>query len=188
MSMIRPQARTTPIVNSARQMRIFATGMLIAMAALFLIARALVDAHPAMGFVQAFAEAAMVGGLADWFAVTALFRHPLGLPIPHTAIIPRNKDRIGDTLAMFLRDNFLIPVVVARRMQKLDVAAAAGRLLSHPSGGDGRLRRGASRLVANSCSARMPIESKLGGSDFSGSRRSLPVRPSSSESGVRKSV
>ncbi len=59
--------------------------------------------------VRAFAEAAMVGGLADWFAVTALFRHPLGLPIPHTAIIPRNKDRIGDTLAAFLRDNFLTP-------------------------------------------------------------------------------
>jgi uncharacterized membrane-anchored protein YjiN (DUF445 family) len=51
------------------------------------------------GFVKAFAEAAMVGGLADWFAVTALFRHPLGLPIPHTAIIPRNKDRIGEALA-----------------------------------------------------------------------------------------
>jgi len=149
MNMIRPQARTTPMVNSARQMHVFATGMLIAMAALFLIARAFVEVHPAMGFVQAFAEAAMVGGLADWFAVTALFRHPLGLPIPHTAIIPRNKDRIGDTLATFLRDNFLIPVVVARRMQKLDVAAAAGRLLSHPSGGDGRLRKGASRLVAD---------------------------------------
>ena len=51
----------------------------------------------------------MVGGMADWFAVTALFRHPLGLPIPHTAIVPRNKDRIGDQLAQFLRDNFLIP-------------------------------------------------------------------------------
>lgn len=149
MNMIRPQTRTMPMVNSARQMRVFATGMLIAMAALFLIARAFVEVHPAMGFVQAFAEAAMVGGLADWFAVTALFRHPLGLPIPHTAIIPRNKDRIGDTLATFLRDNFLIPVVVARRMQKLDVAAAAGRLLSHPSGSDGRLRKGASRLVAD---------------------------------------
>ena len=76
----------------------------------------------------------MVGGLADWFAVTALFRHPLGLPIPHTAIIPRNKDRIGDQLAQFLRDNFLIPVVVARRMRRIDVAGAAGRWLANPTG------------------------------------------------------
>ena len=84
---------------------------------------------PALGYVKAFAEAAMVGGLADWFAVTALFRHPLGLPIPHTAIIPRNKDRIGEALANFLKENFLIPSVVARRMQNIDVAGATGRFL-----------------------------------------------------------
>ncbi|HWU73557.1 MAG TPA: DUF445 family protein, partial [Sphingomonas sp.] len=105
-----------------RRMRLVATALLVAMAALYLIAREVGDRHPAWGFVRAFAEAAMVGGLADWFAVTALFRHPLGLPIPHTAIVPRNKDRIGDTLAQFLRDNFLIPRVVARRMQGVDVA------------------------------------------------------------------
>src|SRR3546814_21101431 len=75
----------------------------------------------------------MVGGRADWCAVTALFRHPLGLPIPHTAIIPRNKDRIGDTLALFLRDNFLTPTVVARRMYRLDIASAAGRFLASPA-------------------------------------------------------
>lgn len=149
--MLRPRL---PLILSAqshpaRQMRIVATGMLIVMAVLFIAARATVHLHPAIGFVQAFAEAAMVGGLADWFAVTALFRHPLGLPIPHTAIIPRNKDRIGDTLALFLRDNFLTPAVVARRMRRLDVAAAAGRFLASPSDGDGRLREGASRLLAD---------------------------------------
>jgi uncharacterized membrane-anchored protein YjiN (DUF445 family) len=132
-----------------RRMRWIATGLLILMAAIFLTARALDHVHPAVGFVRAFAEAAMVGGLADWFAVTALFRHPMGLPIPHTAIIPRNKDRIGDTLALFLRDNFLTPAVVARRMRGMDVAAAAGRFLASPSEGDGRLREGASRLVAD---------------------------------------
>ncbi len=133
-----------------RRMRLVATTLLVAMAALFLVARALGGDHPAWGFVRAFAEAAMVGGLADWFAVTALFRHPLGLPIPHTAIVPRNKDRIGDTLAQFLRDNFLIPHVVARRMQRLDVAGAAGRWLASPGGAtEGRLRRGASRLAAD---------------------------------------
>ena len=135
--------------HPVRRMQLVATGMLLAMAALFIIARSTAHLHPIIGFIQAFAEAAMVGGLADWFAVTALFRHPLGLPIPHTAIIPRNKDRIGDTLALFLRDNFLTPAVVARRMQRLDVAGAVGRYLASPSGGDGRLREGASRLAAD---------------------------------------
>ncbi|MGN6124394.1 MAG: DUF445 domain-containing protein [Sphingomonas oligoaromativorans] len=133
-------------------MRRVAGGLLLAMAALYLGARALEPHHPALGYVRAFAEAAMVGGLADWFAVTALFRHPLGLPIPHTAIIPRNKDRIGDSLAAFLRQNFLIPSVVARRMRRLDLAGAAGRFLAAPGARAeeaSRLRIGASRLIAD---------------------------------------
>ena len=133
-------------------MRRFATALLVAMAALYVVARTSEHRHPAIGFVRAFAEAAMVGGLADWFAVTALFRHPLGLPIPHTAIIPTNKDRIGDALAAFLRGNFLVPQVVARRMRRLDVAGAAGRFLIAPgrdAGDRGRLRAGASRLIAD---------------------------------------
>src|SRR3546814_5550563 len=104
--------------------------------------------HPVWGFLRAFAEAAMVGGLADWFAVTALFRHPLGLPIPHTAIIPRNKDRIGDSLATFLQSNFLTPSVVMQRLESVDVAGALGRWLKSPSAGDGRLRRGLSSLTS----------------------------------------
>jgi len=102
-------------------MKVVATGLLVVMAGVFVAARALEPQYPWVGYVKAFAEAAMVGGLADWFAVTALFRHPLGLPIPHTAIIPRNKDRIGEALANFLKENFLIPSVVARRMQNIDV-------------------------------------------------------------------
>jgi uncharacterized membrane-anchored protein YjiN (DUF445 family) len=78
-----------------------------------------------------------------------LFRHPLGLPIPHTAIIPRNKDRIGETLASFLRENFLIPAVVGRRMRNIDVAGAAGRFLQTPAGEGDRIRAGASRLIAD---------------------------------------
>ena len=103
----------------------------------------------ARAWVMAFAEAAMVGGLADWFAVTALFRHPLGLPIPHTAIIPRNKDRIGQALATFLKENFLIAPVVARRMRGIDLAGAAGRFLKTPEGEGTRIRHGASRLIAD---------------------------------------
>lgn len=141
--------RSDPVAPGLRRMRWVATGMLVAMAAVFLAARAIGDAYPWVGFVRAFAEAAMVGGLADWFAVTALFRHPLGLPIPHTAIIPRNKDRIAGTLASFLRDNFLTPVVVARRMRRVDVAGAAGRWLANPKPAGGRLGTGASRLAAD---------------------------------------
>lgn len=130
-------------------MRLVATGLLIAMAATFLTARHFAPVHPAIGFVRAFAEAAMVGGLADWFAVTALFRHPLHLPIPHTAIIPRNKDRIAATLAAFLRDNFLTAHVVARRMRGVDVARAAGRWLANPPEANGRIGTGAARLAAD---------------------------------------
>jgi len=127
-------------------MRIVATSLLVAMAALYALSRSLEARAPAWGFVRAFAEAAMVGGLADWFAVTALFRHPLGLPVPHTAIIPRNKDRIGDNLALFLRANFLLPAVVARRMGRLDVAGAIGRVLASPPR-EGALRAGAGKLA-----------------------------------------
>jgi uncharacterized membrane-anchored protein YjiN (DUF445 family) len=134
--------------SGLRRMRTLATLMLVAMAGVFLAANAFDETWPALGYVKAFAEAAMVGGLADWFAVTALFRHPLGLPIPHTAIIPRNKDRIGETLAAFLRENFLIPSVVARRMRSVDVAGAIGRFLANPAP-EGRMREGASRLLAD---------------------------------------
>jgi uncharacterized membrane-anchored protein YjiN (DUF445 family) len=151
----------TPNGRGARTMRIVATGLLVLMAAVFLAARHLESVHPAWGFIRAFAEAAMVGGLADWFAVTALFRHPLGIPIPHTAIIPRNKDRIGDTLASFLKDNFLIPGVVARRMRQVDVAGAAGRFLANPSESEGRTREAASRIVADLMEALDP--ERLGG-------------------------
>ena len=131
------------------RMRLVATALLVLMAAIFLVSRTMVDRHAGWGFVQAFSEAAMVGGLADWFAVTALFRHPLGLPMPHTAIVPRNKDRIGDTLAQFLRDNFLVPTVIARRMRRLDVAGAIAHWLTDPAeGAGGRFRQGASKLVA----------------------------------------
>lgn len=139
--------------DRARRMRWTATGLLAAMAIVFFTTHGLVGDHPAWGYVNAFAEAAMVGGLADWFAVTALFRHPLGLPIPHTAIIPTNKDRIADTMAVFLRENFLTPTVVARRMAGMNVARAVGEYLSAPPGEGGsdtraRITGGAAGLLA----------------------------------------
>lgn len=138
--------RFNPAQGGARGMRVMATGLLIVMAGIFILARSQEGAHPVWGFVRAFAEAAMVGGLADWFAVTALFRHPLGLPIPHTAIIPRNKDRIGHSLANFLQNNFLTASVVSRRLDSVDIAGALGRWLANPSP-DGRLGRGFAKLT-----------------------------------------
>jgi uncharacterized membrane-anchored protein YjiN (DUF445 family) len=155
-------------------MRTIATGLLVFMAASFLCARELSTLwpHPAWGFVVAFTEAAMVGGLADWFAVTALFRHPLGLPIPHTAIIPENKDRIADTMAVFLRTNFLTPAVVARRIQNVNLAAAAGNVLVEQRHGDrSRLREGAANLVADMLQSL--DEEQMGGLVKTGLRKQL---------------
>src|SRR5579863_3461090 len=117
--------------DRARRMRAVATGLLLAMATVFALSRHLVGttsgwSRETWSWLRAFSEAALVGGLADWFAVTALFRHPLGLPIPHTAIIPANKDRIADTMAGFLRAHFLTPQVVSRRLRGTTLAAAAG--------------------------------------------------------------
>jgi uncharacterized membrane-anchored protein YjiN (DUF445 family) len=145
-----PPHRTAQPLDRARTMRRTATGLLLTMAAAFVALQLAKGTHPAWGYAIAFTEAAMVGGLADWFAVTALFRRPLGLPIPHTAIIPTNKDRIADTMAVFLRDNFLTPQVVARRLTGFNVAASAGSFLADPDrSGQSRLRAGAANLLAD---------------------------------------
>jgi uncharacterized membrane-anchored protein YjiN (DUF445 family) len=115
---------------SPHRIRRLATGLLVAMTFVFVAASAWQGAHPALGYVRAFAEAAMIGALADWFAVVALFRHPLGVPIPHTAVIPRNKDRIGDGLARFVQEHFLAPEVVGERLAAADVAGALARWMA----------------------------------------------------------
>lgn len=111
-------------------MRRIASGLLLLMALVFVIARLLHDRHPAVAFVGAFAEAAMVGAIADWFAVTALFRHPLGIPIPHTAIIPSNKERIGENLGNFLEHNFMSYEVVHGELERIDFAGSAAHWLN----------------------------------------------------------
>ena len=146
------------------------------MAGVFLTARQFQSLHPAWGFVLAFSEAAMIGGLADWFAVTALFRHPLGIPIPHTAIIPENKDRIAETMASFLQENFLIPPVVARRLRGMNLAGAVGTFLADPrraeqGSGGVRLRAGAANLIGDMLQSLDPEQ--LGGLVKSGLRAQL---------------
>jgi uncharacterized membrane-anchored protein YjiN (DUF445 family) len=120
-----------------RRMKAVATGLLVVVAVIYLIALANEDGGPAwVGYVRATAEAAMVGALADWFAVTALFRHPLGLPIPHTAIIPHRKDQIGRSLGEFVQGNFLTPELLTERMAAVHVGQRLGRWLAVPANAD----------------------------------------------------
>ncbi len=158
--------------DELRKMRRIATALLAVMAVLFVVGIHLErTVHHHWAFLVAFAEAGMVGGLADWFAVTALFRHPLGIPIPHTAIIPTNKERLGRTLASFLRSNFLRTGIVARKVRSMDVAGAMGRFLSQPTGGEGRMRMGASRLMGDIIAAL--DDERLGGIAKSAVRQQL---------------
>lgn len=111
-------------------MKAIALSFLVGAAIVYLIARANEDGREWVGYVRAAAEAAMVGALADWFAVTALFRHPLRIPIPHTAIIPRRKDQIGRSLGEFVEGNFLTAEVLTDRLHHARVGARLGGWLS----------------------------------------------------------
>jgi uncharacterized membrane-anchored protein YjiN (DUF445 family) len=116
-------------MRDLRRMRTFATLLLVLMAAIYLAMRR-APAHWAWApYLSAFAEAGMVGACADWFAVVALFRRPLGLPIPHTAVIPENKRRIGAAMGRFITNNFLSPRVAMARLASVDFAGLAARWL-----------------------------------------------------------
>ena len=113
-------------------MKRVATAMLVAVALLYVLARLYESQYPWVGYIRAFAEAAMVGGIADWFAVTALFRHPLGIPIPHTAIVASRKDRIGTALGNFVQRNFLTREVVASKLAGMKLGDRAAAWLARP--------------------------------------------------------
>lgn len=116
----------------ARQRRL-AGGLLLFMAMVYVGARLVPEAPFWLQLVRAASEAALVGGLADWFAVTALFRHPFGIPIPHTAIIPRNQARIGVALGRFVERHFLEPDLLAQKLRSLDLASRLGQWLAQPA-------------------------------------------------------
>ncbi|MEX0161150.1 MULTISPECIES: DUF445 domain-containing protein [unclassified Microbacterium] len=120
-------------LRALRRMKAVALGALIFMAVVFVFAFAFQERQPWLGYVRAAAEGGMVGALADWFAVTALFRRPLGLPIPHTAIIPNRKDEIGRTLGEFVETNFLEASVVRTKLASTATAKRAGEWLSEPA-------------------------------------------------------
>ncbi len=148
-----------------RRHRRFATGLLVLMAILTLASYALPEGWPAE-LLQASAKAGFVGGIADWFAVTALFRHPLGIPIPHTAIIPNQKERLGRALGRFVAGHVFTEAEIARTLERLDIAGIVQKFLADPASTrpaaealaalmprllasieDGRARRVAGRII-----------------------------------------
>ena len=149
----RPQKLAAPPIQDealkrARLVRMqrFALLLLVCAAVVFVVALFLERSHSWawLGYVRAAAEASLVGGVADWFAVTALFRHPLGIPIPHTAIVPARKDRIGRALGNFVQQNFLDRAVVAYKLSSLRLGDRAAQWLSEPANA-----RSVTRVVAH---------------------------------------
>jgi uncharacterized membrane-anchored protein YjiN (DUF445 family) len=113
-----------------RRMQAVAGGLLLFAAVVYLVTQ---DRDGFWGYVNAGAEASMVGAIADWFAVTALFRHPLGLPIPHTALVPRKKDEFGKSLEEFFSENFLNEDVIRERLTAADISRRIGVWLTEPA-------------------------------------------------------
>ncbi|WP_247647268.1 DUF445 domain-containing protein [Arthrobacter sp. E3] len=129
-----------------RWMKRFALSLLLFMAVVFCVAFALEPQYPWLAYVRAAAEGGMVGALADWFAVTALFKHPMGIKIPHTAIIPNRKDEIGVSLADFVENNFLSEAVVAEKLATTEIAQKIGAWLAKPASAQRVAKEGAAAL------------------------------------------
>lgn len=135
-------ARMTVLgTTKLRRAQIAATGILLACAATLVASRLLVPYWPALAYVAAFSEAAVIGGLADWYAVVAIFRRPLGLPLPHTAIVVQERDRIADRLGDFIQENFLGDEVIERRLREIDFVETAQSWLRDPVNADHVARR-----------------------------------------------
>ncbi|RWP62633.1 DUF445 domain-containing protein [Mesorhizobium sp.] len=120
-------------LSALRRTKFVATAALALCVLIFAVAKSFEGHYPWLGFVAAFAEAATIGGLADWYAVVALFRRPLGLPIPHTAIIPENQNRIADNLGRFIEVNFLAPEPVREKLAEVDFSALVADWLADPN-------------------------------------------------------
>ena len=121
-----------PRVAALRRMRLVATLLLVSMTVVFIATTAIRLDWPWVPYLRAFSEAAMVGACADWFAIVALFRRPFGLPIPHTGIVPSNKDRIAKALGRFITNNFLAATVLNDRLARIDVVGLVAHWLGNP--------------------------------------------------------
>jgi uncharacterized membrane-anchored protein YjiN (DUF445 family) len=141
-----------------RRMKAIALGLLIALTIVFAVSFALQQQFSWLQYVRSAAEGGMVGALADWFAVTALFRHPFGLKIPHTAIIPSRKDEIGASLGQFVEENFLSEDVIRVKLQSVDIATILGSWLAQP--------RNATRVAAECSNALRGVATMLDDDDM----------------------
>lgn len=152
-------------IAALRRTKFAAAMALLGCVALFATAKMLEPSYPAVGLVAAFAEAATIGGLADWYAVVALFRRPLGLPIPHTAIIPANQHRIADNLGRFIEVNFLAPGPVREKLRQVDFAALVADWLA-----DEKRAAGLSRFVGRLVPQMLAAVEQSGLREFVGRR------------------
>jgi len=135
-------------LRDLRRMRFLATALLVLMSAIFVATSVTNLPWPWLPYLRAFAEAGMIGACADWFAVVALFRHPFGLPIPHTAIVPRNKERIGGAIGRFISNNFLSPSVLTAKIREIDTVGWLSAWLSNPANPNRIARQVATSLPA----------------------------------------
>lgn len=139
-------------IEALRRTKFLATATLALCLFVFIATKYLEASYPWIGFISAMAEAATIGGLADWYAVVALFKRPLGLPIPHTAIIPENQNRIADNLGRFIEQNFLAPAPVEEKIKEVDFASLVADWLSDPKRSEG-LSQFVTRLVPQTLQA-----------------------------------
>lgn len=149
--------------RTLRNHKAFVTGLLVVAAIIFLwcswYASQPGETPGWVGYVRAAAEAGMIGGLADWFAVTALFRHPMGIKIPHTAIIPRKKDQLGGALSSFVGENFLNSELITEKVGKAHIPERAGQWLAEPENAE-KVSREVGKLTANAIGALDPKDAE----------------------------
>jgi uncharacterized membrane-anchored protein YjiN (DUF445 family) len=168
-------------LSALRRIKFIAAATLAVCVLVFALAKSFQGSYPWLGFIAAFAEAATIGGLADWYAVVALFRRPLGLPIPHTAIIPENQTRIADNLGRFIEANFLAPEPVREKLADVDFAALVADWLA-----DGERAAGLSRFVVRLVPRTLAAVEQSGLRDFVTSRmleqiEKVPLAPLAAE-------
>jgi uncharacterized membrane-anchored protein YjiN (DUF445 family) len=154
-----------------------ATGLLVVMAIAFVLVTVITHGRGWTGYLQAGIEASLVGGLADWFAVTALFRHPLGVPIPHTAVIPNRKDYFGQMLGEFVQQNFLSPDVISERVRSAHLGARAAEWLSDPDKAQTIAENAGDLLVGLADLVRDEDVHQLLGEELRRAAESVPVAP-----------
>lgn len=165
LARVRFDADAQAKLSALRRTKFIAAAALALCILVFALAKSFQETYPWLGFVAAFAEAATIGGIADWYAVVALFRRPLGLPIPHTAIIPENQHRIADNLGRFIEANFLAPEPVREKLAEVDFAALVADWL-----GDAERAAGLSRFVARLVPQTLTAVEQSGLRDFVTSR------------------